>query len=125
LAGGTAGAAGGPPVIRESFTVLPCPKKQISTLDMEGCSEHALLQSDAKVNALAARIWKVIPAGGRSAFLSGERSWLAYRTSSCNAEASKYIGGTLRPIAFLGCEVSRNNAHLTDLGGTLQILTHP
>jgi uncharacterized protein YecT (DUF1311 family) len=111
--------------VHEQFTVLPCPKKQISTLDLEGCAEHSLVQSDAKVNALVGRIWKALPAAGRPAFASGERSWLAYRSSSCNAEASKYIGGTLRPVAFLGCEVGRNTVHLTDLGGTLRVITHP
>lgn len=125
LAGGPARAAGGPPVIRESFTPLPCPKHQVSTLDLEGCSEQALLRSDAKVNALVARIWQALPAAGRSAFGRGERSWLGYRASSCTAEAAKYIGGTIRPVAYLGCEVGRNKTHLTDLAGTLRVLTHP
>ncbi|HVV59744.1 MAG TPA: lysozyme inhibitor LprI family protein [Gaiellaceae bacterium] len=112
-------------MIRESFAQLPCPKKPVSTLDLEGCSERSLVASDGKVNALVARIWQALPATGRADFARGERAWLAYRTASCNAEASKYAGGTLRPVAFLGCEVGRNKTHLTDLGGTLNVLTHP
>ncbi len=112
-------------MIHESFTVLPCPKKPISTLDLDGCSERALLQSDAKVNALVARIWEALPVAGKPAFARGERSWLAYRAASCTAEASKYIGGTLRPVAYLGCEVGRNTRHLADLAGTLDVVTHP
>jgi uncharacterized protein YecT (DUF1311 family) len=111
--------------VHEPFTVLPCPRTPVSTVDQEGCSERALLRSDAKVNALAARIWKVLPASGRVAFASGERSWLAYRAASCRAESSKYAGGTLRPVAYLGCEVARNTTHLKDLAGTLDVLTHP
>jgi uncharacterized protein YecT (DUF1311 family) len=123
--GGTAWAAGGPPVIHESFTPLPCPKKQISTLDMEGCAEHSLLRSDAKVDALVARIWQALPASARAGFAGGERSWLAYRASSCNAEVAKLAGGTIQPVAYLGCAVGRNNTHLTDLAGTLRVVTRP
>lgn len=112
-------------MIRESFTVLPCPAHPVSTVDLEGCSERTLLESDAKVNAVAARIWKALPAAGKPAFAHGERSWLAYRSASCTAEASKYLGGTLRPVAFLGCEVGRTKAHLSDLDRTLDVLTHP
>jgi uncharacterized protein YecT (DUF1311 family) len=92
---------------------------------MEGCAEHSLLLSDAKVNLLMARIWQALPPAGRPAFAQGERSWVAYRRTSCNAEASKYAGGTIRPVAFLGCEVGRNKTHLTDLAGTLEVITHP
>jgi uncharacterized protein YecT (DUF1311 family) len=112
-------------VIGESFTPLPCPKKQVSTLDLEGCAEHSLLASDAKANALAARIWRALPASGRPAFARGERAWLAYRSASCNAEAARYAGGTIQPVAFLGCEAGRTRTHLTDLAGTLRVLAHP
>jgi uncharacterized protein YecT (DUF1311 family) len=111
--------------VREPFTALPCPKQPVSTVDQEGCSERALLRSDAKVNALAARLWKALPASGRASFARGERAWLVYRGASCRAESSKYAGGTLQPVAYLGCEVSRNTAHLTDLAGTLDVLAHP
>jgi uncharacterized protein YecT (DUF1311 family) len=77
------------------------------------------------MNSLAARIWRALPAAGRPAFASGERSWLGYRAASCRAESSKVAGGTLQPVAYLGCEVGRNAAHLRDLAGTLHVLTHP
>jgi uncharacterized protein YecT (DUF1311 family) len=104
---------------------LPCPKNPVSTVDQEGCAERALLRSDAKVDAVAARIWTALPAAGRSSFARGERAWLAYRAASCEAETAKYAGGTLQPVAYLGCELSRNAAHLTDLAGTLRVVTHP
>jgi uncharacterized protein YecT (DUF1311 family) len=125
LAAASAAAASGPPVIHEPFTLLPCPKQQVSTLDLEGCNEHALVRSDARVNALAARVWRAVPGAGRPAFIRGERSWLAYRQASCEAEVARFAGGTIRPVAYLGCEISRNRAHLGELAGMLQAITHP
>ena len=59
-----------------------------------------MLRSDARIDAVAARIWKVLPAAGRTPFAGGERSWLAYRTSSCRAQVARYAGGTFQPVAF-------------------------
>ena len=119
LAGGTAG----PPVIHEPFTVLPCPKHPKTTLDLEGCAEKAILSSDRAIDARVKSIWVVLAAGkARSSFAAGERSWLAYRRSSCSAEASKYSGGSLEPVAFADCEVTRNKTHLSELAGMLATL---
>ena len=112
----SAGAAG-PPVIRESFTVLPCPAHSVSTLDLEGCAEKALLGSDRAINARAKKIFGLLRSSvARGAFIRGEQSWLDYRRSSCAAESSKYAGGSLEPVAFGHCEQSRNGAHLAELG---------
>jgi uncharacterized protein YecT (DUF1311 family) len=115
-------ALAGPPVIHEPFTVLPCPSDPQTTGALEGCAEHAILRSDARIDALAARIWKALPAAGRPAFARGERSWLAYRRSSCQAEVAKYAGGTFHPVAYGDCEQERNASHLKDLGETLRVL---
>src|SRR4051794_23361753 len=90
-------ATGGlkPPVIHETFTPLPCPKHQVSTLDIEGCLEQQILKSDRQIDARAAAIFKLLRPDARAGFVRGEHSWLAYRRASCLAEASKYAGGTL------------------------------
>jgi uncharacterized protein YecT (DUF1311 family) len=105
-----------PPVISETFTVLPCPQQPVTTIDLEGCAEKALLQSNRKINTRAARILNLLrPNGAHSAFVRGEKAWLSYRRTSCSAEASKFAGGSLRPVAFARCEVGRNKTHLIDL----------
>jgi uncharacterized protein YecT (DUF1311 family) len=117
------GAAAGPPVIHEPFTVLPCPAHPKTTLDLEGCAEKAILKSDKAIDARVKSIWGVLVAGkARTSFAAGEKSWLAYRRSSCSAEASKYAGGTLEPVAFANCEVARNKTHLADLASMLVTL---
>ena len=103
--------------------MLPCPAKPKTTLDMEGCAEKALLASDKKIDAQVKAIWnQLASAAARASFASGERSWLAYRRSNCTAEASRYSGGTLEPVAFAQCEVSRNKTHLAELGTMLHTL---
>ena len=111
-------------MIRESFTVLPCPANPVSTLDFEGCAEQALLGSDQTINAHASEIFGLLrPAVARNAFVRGEHSWLEYRRSSCAAESSKYAGGSLESVAFARCEQSRNGAHLSELGELERTLT--
>jgi uncharacterized protein YecT (DUF1311 family) len=121
LSGGVAASAwagGGhrPPVIHESFTVLPCPAHPKSRLDFEGCKEKALLSTDRAINGRARRIFGLLRTrSARSAFVRGEQSWLRYRRSSCSAQASVYSGGSEEPNAFAQCEVDRNRTHLTEL----------
>jgi uncharacterized protein YecT (DUF1311 family) len=118
-----AAAASGPPVIKEPFTVLPCPAKPKTTLDLEGCAENALLASDKKIDAQVKAIWNQLSSThARASFASGEQSWLAYRRSNCTAEASRYSGGSLEPVAFAQCEVARNKTHLAELGSMLRTL---
>jgi uncharacterized protein YecT (DUF1311 family) len=113
-------AAGGgvpaPPVIREPFTPLPCPAHPTATTEIEGCLERALLRSDRRIDARVAAIYQLLlDARDRVAFAAGERAWLTYRRRSCSAEASAYRGGSAAPLAYLRCQLSRNERHLTDL----------
>ena len=121
-----ASAALAPPVIHEPFTPLPCPMHPVSTLDIEGCQERALLRSDRTVDASARAVFYLLRSrSARTDFVRGERSWLAYRRSSCAAEASKYAGGTAEPVEFAACELTRNHVHLGELSALLRTLrTH-
>jgi uncharacterized protein YecT (DUF1311 family) len=113
-------------VIGEPFTLLPCPAHPRSTVDLEGCQERALVASDRRIDARVAAILRVLPsAAPRAAFVRGEHAWLAYRRSSCSAQASVYAGGSLAPIAFVRCERARNTTHLVDLAQLEQALRHP
>jgi len=118
-------AASGPPVIKERFTRLPCPAKQKTTIDMEACQEKALLDTDKQINGTVKAIWKQLPVHGRASFAAGERSWLAYRRSSCAAEASAYAGGSVEPVVYAACAMARDKTHLDDLGTMLShLLSH-
>lgn len=109
-------AAGGPPVIKESFTPLPCPAHPSTTLALEGCAEKGILKTDATINTRVKRIYGKLRTGSaKASFVRGEKSWLTYRRASCSAQASKYAGGTLEALAFAQCELSRNKTHITEL----------
>lgn len=105
-----------PPVIREPWTPLPCPAHPKTTVAYEGCFERAIMRSDHRIDASAARIFRLLRRrSDRLAFLDGEYAWLRYRRQSCSVEASVYQGGSAEPVALLSCEKQRNVEHLADL----------
>jgi uncharacterized protein YecT (DUF1311 family) len=110
-----AGGVPRPPVIRESFTPLPCSAHPKTTLAMEGCFEKTILKNDRAIDAQAKTIFGLLLPAARSQFVQSEGLWLRYRRSSCRTEASRYQGGSFQPVAFASCEVSRNQSHLKDL----------
>ena len=110
-----AAVAPAPPVIHEPFTVLPCPARPVSTLAIEGCTEKMILAGDRAIDARAKAIFRLLASSARTEFVQGEAGWLRYRVASCSSEASKYAGGTLQPVAYATCVVSRNRTHLEDL----------
>lgn len=110
------------PVIHEVFTPLPCPMHPVSTADLEGCQEKAILATDRSINARVAAIFALLAPSARASFVGGEQAWLRYRRLSCDADSSKFAGGTLAAVEFGGCVVARNKSHLQDLAGTLRVL---
>lgn len=108
-----------PPVISESFTLLPCPAKPKTTLDFEGCAEHRIVRSDRAINAEVRTIFALLERRrSRSAqvrFVRGERAWLVYRRTVCASRADVYEGGSESPVVFANCEVGINAAHLKEL----------
>lgn len=117
-----AGTALKPPVIHEVFTPQPCPMHPVSTLDLEGCAEQSILRTDKTINADVKTIFKLLAPSARAGFVAGERAWLRYRMLSCDAEASKYAGGTLAGVVAANCAAARNSAHVKDLAATLRDL---
>jgi uncharacterized protein YecT (DUF1311 family) len=114
-----------PPVIHETFTLLPCPRNPGTTLEIEGCYEHQIVAGDAKINAKARAIFFKLPPRERAGFVRSEREWLTYRRDGCAAEASKYAGGTLAPVIDASCQAARNKTHLTDVSELLKTLQSP
>jgi uncharacterized protein YecT (DUF1311 family) len=111
-----------PPVIHEVFTPLPCPMHPVSTADQEGCQEKVILATDRTINARARAIFELLIPSARASFVTGERAWLRYRQQNCEADSSKFAGGTLAGVEFAGCVIARNKTHLLDLAGTLALL---
>ena len=115
-----------PPVLRETFTLLPCPRHAVTTLDLEGCAEHAIVRTDATINGIARRIFGLLAtADGKRAFVRSEARWLDFRRDSCAAEASKYAGGTLAPLLDAQCQADRSRTHVRDLTSLLRTLKTP
>ena len=75
-----------PPVIHESFTVLPCAgvPKDRSTLEEEGCAEHQILRTDSRIDTLNNTIFaNLADDSARRQFIAGHKAWLAYRHAYC------------------------------------------
>ena len=108
-----------PPVIKESFTLLPCPAKPQTTLELEGCAEHRIVKSDAAINARVMKIFfllrKVRSASAQARFVRGERAWLTYRRLVCDSRSDVFEGGTLAGVVAANCVADANDAHLKDL----------
>ena len=120
-----AAALAGPPVIHESFTLLPCPMHPQAQLELEGCAEHAILAVDRQINAVNATIFARLAARDRPTFVAGERAWLRYRRASCLTAASKYAGGTLASLIDATCVAARNRVHLREQRSLLHDLKTP
>lgn len=116
FAAAAAAAPPKPPVITESFTLLPCPSKPKTTLDFEGCAEHRIVASDAAINKRVKTVFFLLrSAASRGRFVRAEHAWLAYRRATCMSRSDVFEGGTLAVVTFAGCEADLNDAHLKDL----------
>ena len=113
------------PRIHEGFTVLPCPRRPSTTLDMEGCAEHKIVRTDAAIETRARAVFSLLNSKGRRAFANAERSWLAYRRAACTAESSKYEGGSIEPVVFGLCVTKQNGRHLMELAALEHALRSP
>jgi uncharacterized protein YecT (DUF1311 family) len=128
----SAGAAGAhatklaPPVIRESFTPLPCtgsPGRR-STLQMEGCAEQQILRSDKQIDALNKSIFGRLPSNSaRRDLIAGHKAWLSYRKAYCLSVSDVFQGGTAAGVVAADCSASVNGQHLSNLRTFLKDLT--
>jgi uncharacterized protein YecT (DUF1311 family) len=106
------------PVITESFTPLPCAGKPNSrtTLQQEGCAEHQILITDARINALGKAIFRKLPDDrARRRFVASSLAWLTYRRADCLSRADVFEGGSQAPVIYAQCMASRNTQRINDL----------
>jgi uncharacterized protein YecT (DUF1311 family) len=105
-----------PPVITESFTLLPCPAKPKTTRDLEGCAEHRIVRSDKAINERVRTIFSRLRSRAAvDRFVRGERAWLTYRRAMCESRADVYEGGSAAGVVFAECVADKNLAHLKEL----------
>ncbi len=103
-----------PPVIRETFTILPC--NHSTTIGLEGCAEGRIIATDHRLNVEVALIFRVLhDTSQRRSFVTSENLWFTYRDADCQSVASVYAGGTLAPVEFADCEVADNTSRSADL----------
>src|SRR5262245_61423395 len=114
-----------PPPIHETFTPLPCPKKQVSTLDTEGCLERDILRTDKVIDASRRKVFALLNADGKRSFVRAESTWLTYRRAACEATASKFAGGTFQGVSLAACYVDQNRRHAAELAATARGLKQP
>lgn len=110
------------PVIHERFTLLPCPSKPRTTLQIEGCAEHRVVALDRTIDSLNAKVFARLGRTGRAAFTAAATDWLGYRNGSCTAQSSIYRGGSIQPVAYANCLVSVDGSHVTELKTMLTAL---
>jgi uncharacterized protein YecT (DUF1311 family) len=111
----SAAASPSAPVIHEKFTLLPCPSKPRTTLQLEGCAEHKVIATDRTIDSLNAKVFTKLRSAGQGAFVRANADWLAYRDAACTTEASIYSGGSIQPIAYANCLVSIDGSHVAEL----------
>ncbi len=103
------------PTIHEKFTLLPCPSKPTTTLQIEGCAEHRVVAIDRTIDALNVKVFARLSKSGRGEFITTNGDWVQYRDSSCATEASIYSGGSIQPVAYATCLVSIDGSHVAEL----------
>jgi uncharacterized protein YecT (DUF1311 family) len=107
-----------PPVIHESFTILPCTGKPASrtTLELEGCAEHQILNTDKAIDVLERTIFHLLGTdSARRDLIAAAHAWLNYRRADCLSASDAFQGGTLSGVVFADCFVARNKQRAKDL----------
>jgi len=83
---------------------------------MEGCAEHQINDSDAKINDLGKSIFVILKdEAARERFVEGQQAWLAYRHAECSGEADVNEGGSLAVVDFGVCEERINDQRTSEL----------
>src|ERR1700755_2995572 len=84
LAAPPALAALQPPVVKDTFTPLACPKDPQTTLELEGCAEQEILSTDKSINAVAKTIFgRFQDDAAKKDFIAAQKAWVVFRRADC------------------------------------------
>jgi uncharacterized protein YecT (DUF1311 family) len=115
-----------PPVIREQFTPLRCPRHPQSTIELEGCAEQRIIRTDRQIDATVKTLFGLLPDDGARAHLtSAQRAWLAFRKADCLSVSDKYERGTLAGVLDANCTGDRSAQRLKELRAFERLLRNP
>jgi uncharacterized protein YecT (DUF1311 family) len=107
-----------PPVVKETFTPLPCSGAPAhrSTLQMEGCAERQVLARDRTINRLNASVFgSLSTTSAKRAFIASNTQWLRFRGSFCRTAGQRFAGGTELPVVVARCLARLDAGHIADL----------
>lgn len=103
-----------PPVLGETFALLPC--SQDTTLGLEGCAEHRILVLDSRINIWSREVFRhLYDNAARRRFIVAEVDWTAFRRAACLSEADTDEGGSLVAVDFANCVVRLDQQHVSEL----------
>jgi uncharacterized protein YecT (DUF1311 family) len=107
----------------------PCKKPQ-SSAEMTECTSRDLAFTHKNYEALKKAIGGLLrlqmpndppdnfpnelPDRGKE-FDKAESVWIQYREIQCQTSSDRYFGGTIRPEAFLSCEIDLTHKHMHEL----------
>ena len=102
-------------VIHEKFTLLACPSKPRTTVQVEGCAEHRVVAIDRTIDGLNAKVFAILGSSGRASFVTANTAWVQYRDAVCAGESSIYHGGSVQPVVYADCLVAIDKSHVSEL----------
>lgn len=94
--------AGGGNLVRVSG---PC-DTAMTTLSMQQCLGAQVAVADSGLQRLEDSIAHSLPALAIQKLRTASRLWFRYRDAQCVAVASRNRGGTIAPLAVVGCKIT-------------------
>ena len=91
-------------------------------LDMNFCADRQFKSADAELNRVYNRLASKLEADARAKLKAAESSWLKYRDSNCDYEASAYEGGSMQPMVYSFCLERMTKSRTNELRDQLKDL---
>jgi uncharacterized protein YecT (DUF1311 family) len=113
-------------VVLFSLALVPCFAQHVNqkdspcvhtggTSEVSNCLTEAGNVANEKLYALYREIHSVLDAGEAEKLTAAQRSWLSYRSATCEAERSLYGAGSGSGPAYLACVEAVTRARIAEL----------
>ena len=100
----------------------PCDDAR-TQLDMNICADKQFKIADAELNRVYNQLASKLEEDKRAKLKAAEVSWLKYRDSNCDYEASVYEGGSMQPMTYSFCLERMTKSRTTELREQLKELS--